>query len=193
MWVFGSMRMFMDAAIEFRSWKLSQDIVWEKQNGSGFFNDRFRRVHEVACHFYPATARWGEIYKAPQFTLDARPRVIRRKAKPAQWTGARGATNFVSEDGGPRLQRSVMFARNEHGRALHPTQKPIAILAPLIRYACPPGGTLLDPFMGAGSAGVVARHLGLRFIGIEANPKYFEIACRRIEQEAIQPELGLAC
>src|SRR3989304_5399882 len=66
MWCFGSLRMFMERAPEFASWKLSQDIIWEKHNGTNSFNDRFRRIHEVAAHFY--LGEWGKVFKAPQFT-----------------------------------------------------------------------------------------------------------------------------
>lgn len=55
MWCFGSMRMFLDRAGEFASWRLSQDVVWRKHNGSSLAADRFRRVHEHVTHWY-----WGE-------------------------------------------------------------------------------------------------------------------------------------
>ncbi len=53
MWVFGSMRFFMATGARFdvAGWKLAQDIVWEKHNGSGFHADRFKRVHEHAVQF----------------------------------------------------------------------------------------------------------------------------------------------
>ena len=65
--------------------------------------------------------------------------------------------------------------------ALHPTQKPVA----LMRYLCritktPTGGTVEDPFMGSGTTGVAAIKEGRRFIGIELDPEYFDIAVRRI-------------
>jgi DNA modification methylase len=52
-----------------------------------------------------------------------------------------------------------------------------------------PGETILDPFMGSGTTGVAAIKLGRRFIGIELEPKYFDIACRRIEEAWKQPRL----
>src|SRR4051794_29843617 len=52
MWCFGSMRMFLERGAEFAGWKLSQDLVWEKHNGSGFHADRFKRVHENVLHWY---------------------------------------------------------------------------------------------------------------------------------------------
>jgi site-specific DNA-methyltransferase (adenine-specific) len=192
MWVFGTQRMFLECADEFSGWSFSHDVVWEKHNGAGFLNDRFRGVHEHVLHFYRADAAWETVYKQPQFTHDATPRTVRRKAKPAHWTnlhGARGAAHYVSQDGGPRLMRSVIYARSEHGVAEHPTQKPQDIIEPLLMYACPPGGIVLDPMMGAGSVGVCARRKGFGFVGIEGRDDYFDIACRRVEEATKQPDM----
>jgi site-specific DNA-methyltransferase (adenine-specific) len=65
----------------------------------------------------------------------------------------------------------------------HPTVKPIDLMAYLCRLITPPGGTILDPFMGSGSTGVAALREGFKFIGIELNPEYAEIARKRIENE----------
>lgn len=65
----------------------------------------------------------------------------------------------------------------------HPTVKPIKLMEYLIKLVTPPGGVVLDPFMGSGSTGVAAKNLGFRFIGIELNEEYFEIAKRRIGVE----------
>ena len=94
------------------------------------------------------------------------------------------AGHYVSEDGGPRLARSVIYCRSEHGRAVHPTQKPLGIVEPLIVSACPPGGLVLDPFAGSGTTGVAARMLGREFLGIEAREDYAAIARERIANEA---------
>lgn len=184
MWVFGSTRMFLDRALEFADWQLSHDIVWEKHNGTGLFNDRFRRVHENALHFYRSDAKWADVYKAPQFTNDARARVVRKKGRPAQWIGATGETVYRSEDGGPRLMRSVQFVRSEHGSALHPTQKPLALVEPLLLYACPRGGHVLDPFAGSGTVGVLARRHGMDCTLVEADPEYWPVIENRLENDA---------
>lgn len=73
-------------------------------------------------------------------------------------------------------------------RAGHPTQKPIALMRWCIEQAGNPE-TILDPFMGSGTTGVAAIQLGRKFIGIEREPKYFDIACKRIEQAAAQGKL----
>ena len=65
----------------------------------------------------------------------------------------------------------------------HPTVKPVALMSYLCRLITPPNGTILDPFCGSGSTGVAAIREGFKFVGIEINPDYAEIAKRRIEHE----------
>lgn len=66
---------------------------------------------------------------------------------------------------------------------VHMTQKPVTLLERLLEVS-PEGCLCLDPFMGSGSTGVAALQSGRRFVGIEATPEYFDIACRRIEEAA---------
>jgi len=69
----------------------------------------------------------------------------------------------------------------------HPTQKPISLMEWCLSFT--KGKTILDPFMGSGTTGVACVRLDRKFIGIEIEPKYFDIACKRIEQEYKQPKL----
>lgn len=69
--------------------------------------------------------------------------------------------------------------------AEHPTQKPVKLMRWCIEQAGNPQ-TILDPFMGSGTTGVAAVQMGRSFIGIEREPKYFDIACKRIEQAYAQ-------
>lgn len=74
----------------------------------------------------------------------------------------------------------------------HPCSRARPHLDFLVRWWSEPEETVLDPFMGSGTTGVASLSLGRRFIGIEIEKRYFEIACRRIEAEARQPRLPLA-
>lgn len=69
----------------------------------------------------------------------------------------------------------------------HPTEKPVPLMQKIVINvnAC----TILDPFMGSGTTGVACAKLGRKFIGIEIEPKYFDIACRRIEAAYKQPDM----
>lgn len=178
MWCFGSLRMFGDNWSQLNErWTFSHDVVWEKHNGSGFQNDRIRRVHELASFWYRGT--WEQAHESVPVTMDATARVVRRKERPAH-TGHIENSTFVSHDGGPRLLTSVIRARSMHGRAIHPTEKPAALLAPLIEYACPEGGVVLDPFAGSSSTLLTARTLGRRAVGIERSEQYCEKAAERL-------------
>jgi site-specific DNA-methyltransferase (adenine-specific) len=187
-WVFGSMRFLAPLFAEMAAlgFKYSQDIVWEKQNGTGFHADRFRRVHEHAVMFYRGA--WSDCYHDTQYTLDATAKTVRRKTRPTH-TGHIEAGHYVSEDGGPRMMRSVLYVKNEHGKAIHPTQKPIDILRPLIRYSVPPGGVVLDVFSGSAAIGVAAIEEGRGYVGIEKSADYFQAADARL-LDAITPKLA---
>lgn len=191
MWCFGSLRMFAERWEDFglAEWKLSQDVigehlidtaVWEKHNGSGFAIDRFKRVHELAAHFYQGL--WRDIYHAEpreEYTGVPRGGNSGRKEQPAHLGKIGPAEHSTRRN--TRMIRSVIRARSMQGRAIHPTEKPAAILAPLIEYSVPPGGLVLDPFAGSASTLLTARSLGRRAIGIEANEAYCEAAAKRLD------------
>ena len=71
----------------------------------------------------------------------------------------------------------------------HPSEKPVALLSHYIENSTGKGDAILDPFMGSGTTGVACAKLGRKFIGIELEPKYFDIACQRIEAAYKQPDL----
>jgi DNA modification methylase len=78
---------------------------------------------------------------------------------------------------------------DERGQVrVHPTQKPLGLMRWCIDWT-KNAETILDPFMGSGTTGVAAIQLGRKFIGIEREPKYFDIACQRIEQAVAQGQL----
>jgi site-specific DNA-methyltransferase (adenine-specific) len=184
LWCFGSARFSLDRAADFRGWKLAQDVVWEKNMGSGFAADRFKRVHEAAYQFYPADQPWGRVYKNPQTEpAPVRPSATIRTRQPPPHTGKIGPRQGYEYDG-DRLVRSVIFARSCHGYAIHPTQKPVEIIAPLLAYSCPPGGLVLEPFGGACSVAVAARAGGRRCVSIELRPDYYGKAVERLRNDA---------
>ncbi len=180
LWCFGSFRLFWERQRAFRdaNWRFSQDVIWEKHNGSSFHADRFRRVHELACHFYHGD--WDSLYKRVPTTNDATARVVRRKDRPAHMGEIEGTT-YTSVDGGPRLMRSVMFAPSTHGHAENETQKPETIVAPLIEYTCQKGGVILAPFAGSGIDLVVAKALGRKAVGCEVRESQCEKAAKRLQ------------
>ncbi|MGE0854246.1 MAG: site-specific DNA-methyltransferase [Hyphomicrobiaceae bacterium] len=71
----------------------------------------------------------------------------------------------------------------------HPTQKPVEVMRYCLQELPANTSTVLDPFMGSGTTGIACARLGRRFIGIEIEPRYFDIACRRIEEAYRQADL----
>jgi site-specific DNA-methyltransferase (adenine-specific) len=188
MWCFGSMRMFLDQRDQFAGWRMSQDVVWEKQQGVGWMTDRFMRVHEHAVHWYRGI--WGDLHaEVPRAAYAGPDKSWRQATKDggsrAEHLGTIGSRGGYA-DNGTRLMQTVLRIRNlRQGGALHPTEKPVGILDPLITYACPPGGTVLDCFAGSGSTLQAVRDSGRRAIGIEASERYCEVIARRLAQGSL--------
>lgn len=97
---------------------------------------------------------------------------------------------WCSWDGNARVLSHDPLARCDYrnGNKEHPTQKPVAVMEWAIQHAGA-AGAVLDPFMGSGTTGVACANLGRSFIGIEREPKYFDIACRRIEDAQRQQRM----
>jgi DNA modification methylase len=84
------------------------------------------------------------------------------------------------------VTRVFAHPRSEPDR-VHPTQKPVALMVWCLQWSG--AETILDPFMGSGTTGVACAKLGRKFIGIEIDERYFEIACKRIEEAYAQPDM----
>lgn len=108
-------------------------------------------------------------------------------AKAKGW-GFNGTDKVVGYDDGDNLSAARFFfqakaTKKERGEGnTHMTVKPVELMRYLVRLVAPEGSTVVDPFMGSGSTGVAAKLEGRRFIGIEKDAGYFEIARKRIEE-----------
>lgn len=99
-----------------------------------------------------------------------------------------GELAWTSFDFPTRAYTLNRVALQEDGGTEHPTQKPLRLMTWCLGLV-PDARTVCDPFMGSGTTGVACAQLGREFIGIEREPRYFEIACRRIEQAQAQGTL----
>jgi site-specific DNA-methyltransferase (adenine-specific) len=88
----------------------------------------------------------------------------------------------------PARHLSYAVGATNPERVGHPTQKPVALMTWCLSFL-PNAGQILDPFMGSGTTGVACMNLGRKFIGIEIEPKYFDIACERIENAQRQQRM----
>jgi site-specific DNA-methyltransferase (adenine-specific) len=97
----------------------------------------------------------------------------------------KGTKGFRLGDSGSvaRFFYTTKASRAERGEDnTHPTVKPIAIMEWVTKLVCPPGGTVLDPFIGSGTTALAAISTGRQCIGIERDSGYFDIACRRVTE-----------
>lgn len=122
---------------------------------------------------------WTKPNGAPQFTGD-RPAMGWEAVLICHRTDVKKAWN-----GGGK--RAVWNIPTEAG--FHPTQKPMRLISGWVEDFSNTGEIILDPFMGSGTTGVAAVQMGRDFIGIEREPKYFDIACKRIEEAQRQGDL----
>ena len=115
------------------------------------------------------------------------------------WDKLNGANDFADCELAwtnlPKAVRRIQFRwngmirQNGEPRGDHPTQKPIGVMDWAIGQLPDDANTILDPFMGSGTTGVACVKLGRKFIGIEIEPKYFDIACRRIQAAVDAPDM----
>lgn len=137
---------------------------------------------------YPQLILWGANNYAPRLPLgswlfwDKRAtngHALKSEGEMAWWNKGQSVYYF------PHCWHG--FARaSENSVHVHPTQKPIALMAWCLRKT---RGRVLDPFMGSGPTGIACVQLGRAFIGVEIEPRYFDLACQRITAAYAQPDL----
>lgn len=98
---------------------------------------------------------------------------------------------WCSFDANARVFSYDPLARGDYRGKVHPTQKPVALMEWCLGFL-PDAKTILDPFAGSGTTGVACQKLGRTFIGIEKDPDYFAIMCKRIDEAMRQPDLFIA-
>jgi len=115
------------------------------------------------------------------------------------WDKENGSSSFADAemawtnlDKAVRLKRYMwhgMLRANNEPRGDHPTQKPVGIMEWVISHLPAETQTIIDPYMGSGTTGVACAKMGKTFVGIEREQKYFDIACKRIEQAYAQGDM----
>lgn len=176
-------------ALQEDGWYLRQDIIWHKPNPMPeSVRDRCTKAHEYIFMFS----------KRPKYHFDSEamkePGVIPAGTKGAKGSAARQAEKGVNARppeykvyDGMRNRRSVWTVQTRPFKEAHFATYPPELIEPCILAGCPVGGTVLDPFFGAGTTGLVAQRHERNWIGCELNPAYAEIALRRINGERCAP------
>jgi len=173
-------------ALQADGWFLRQDIIWHKPNPMPeSVRDRCTKAHEY-IFLLSKSARY--YYDAEAVKEDAAHPEIRYKSRnksDAQKAAFHGnaPTNLGrcgTSDDGKRNRRSVWTVATKPFKGAHFATFPPDLIEPCILAGCPEGGTVLDPFNGAGTTGLVCQQLGRNYIGIELNPEYLAITRRRL-------------
>ena len=158
-------------------------LVWDKVNkytGYANANKMPMRRHEDILIFYGALPTFNKQYR------QGRPFVSRSTGGAGQHMGRTGLPeDRQTVNTGLHNPCSIIDIKGDNKReaGLHPTQKPVALMEYLIRTYSNEGDTVLDNCMGSGTTGVSAKRLNRKFIGIERDETYFNIAKKRIESE----------
>lgn len=158
------------------------DWVWEKTQGTGFLNAKIRplSVHEIISVFGSGRINYYPV-KTQGHPRKVSTAIHKRSSAKAEHYGDYGLKDYDSTE---RYPRSVLtFKSDKQKSSLHPTQKPVALLEYLIKTYTLEGERVLDFTMGSGSTGVARIRTGRKFIGIEKDENYFDIAEKRITEE----------
>lgn len=171
------------------------DWYWEKDKAANWmFGNRMPlKVFETVSVFYvsqptynpqktinPAGTSKRHLYKNPAKITDNVRSVMGSTWKETEMDETENYHGRSYEPDKLLPRQSIYFAREQRGK-VHPTQKPVALLEYLIKTYTLEGETVLDNCMGSGSTGVACINTNRKFIGIEKDERYFEVAKRRIE------------
>ena len=163
--------------------------VWEKDNAGIGVNAKIAplRYHEDVCVFFAGASTYN-----PQMWNAGKPSNHRGSAPKAMAPGREAKYQTEARESEWLFPKSIIrFDKPKANTGLvHPTQKPLDLLAYLVRTYTNPGDAVLDFAMGSGTTGVACRMEGRNFIGIELDPHYYAIAERRIANA--QPPLFVA-
>lgn len=165
---------------------LRYEWIWEKSLSTGFLNAKKMplKTHENILIFYKKLPVYN-----PQMRTGFKPYKSIQGEKTSSNYG-KYREGFVSQSSGERFPIDVLQFSSDRG--LHPTQKPVKLLEYLIKTYSNVGDTILDHTCGSGSTGVAALNTDRKFIGIEKDDKYFEIARNRLEEtEALKNQSSL--
>ena len=170
-------------ALRADGWYLRQDIIWHKPNPMPeSVTDRCTKSHEYVFLLTKSARYWYDA-EAISEPLQGAPHAPGNKKLDAS-RNDRDSMEKVRGANGMRNRRSVWPITTQPFSEAHFATFPPELPELCIKAGCPKGGTVLDPFFGAGTTGLVADRLGRNAIGIELNPEYAAMARKRIQADA---------
>jgi len=180
-------------ALQAEGWYLRQDIIWHKPNPMPeSVTDRCTKSHEYIFLLSKSRQYYfdNEAIKEPSTQL-GKTNIRFGGTKYGDSDDPKHATKSGNEytDSGTRNKRDVWTVTTRPFKGAHYATFPPQLIEPCILAGCPPDGTVLDPFFGSGTTGLVAQQHGRNWIGCELNPVYAEMAAKRIKDAEPQPKL----
>jgi 16S rRNA G966 N2-methylase RsmD len=161
------------------------DLVWCKNNRVGFLNsnNQVLRSHENILLFRRPRCSGAATYNAIKVS-GGRPRVNRAKARTSGGVYPAGEAYTTISDGtmNPISVLAFDHDRGNGSNGFHPTQKPLNLLGYLLMLYSNENDLVLEPFAGSGTTACAAMKLGRRFIAIEREKSYYDIACQRLNE-----------
>lgn len=168
-------------ALQDDGWYLRQDIIWHKPNAMPEpARDRCTKAHEYIFMFSKRPKYFFDHEAIKEPIQSDRDPSRKAKAAGAGRKELRGQQKPYDGEGDTRNKRSVWSVNTRPFKEAHFATYPPELIEPCILAGCPVGGTVLDPFFGAGTTGLVAEKHGRRFVGCELNPEYAAIARKRL-------------
>jgi DNA modification methylase len=175
-------------ALQADGWYLRSDIIWAKPNPMPeSVRDRPTKAHEYVFLLSKQARYWYDAEAIAEASCGAA-EYPKRHGNGESVCGPGGAYRVGSTTSG-RNRRTVWTIATQPYPEAHFATFPEKLVEPCVLAGCPVGGTVLDPFCGSGTTGVVAARLGREFIGIELNPEYVAMAKRRIAVAEAQQRL----
>ena len=158
-------RLFRDVLLEATDKPLIDEVIWDKGPANG--------------------AAWGNYPNSPRIRAQHESIFVFGNAKMPNGNG-------ISWADWSRLTTSIWNLPATVDLKVHPAMMPVSVAERCVMLWSDVEGVVVDPFMGSGTTGVAAMKIGRKFIGIEREPKYFDIACKRIEDAQRQGDLFIA-
>jgi DNA modification methylase len=167
-------------ALQADGWYLRQDIIWNKPNPMPeSVKDRCTKAHEYIFMLSKSARYFFDWQAMREDAVKGAAGSSFNKGKTAEHQLGRSSDKERTEDG-KRNRRSVWTVATVPFKGAHFATFPPALIEPCILAGCPEGGTVLDPFNGAGTTGLVCQRLSRNYIGIELNEEYLALTRRRL-------------
>jgi len=171
-------------ALQADGWYLRQDIIWHKPNPMPeSVTDRCTKSHEYIFLLTKSKRYYYDHEAIKESCISENRSREKNNGESAVDTKKRGSGGCCGVSSSTRNKRSVWTVTTMSYKGAHFAVFPEKLIEPCVLAGCPSSSTILDPFAGSGTTGLVAKRLGCGFVGVELNQEYVEMARNRLENQ----------